>query len=120
MRSLDEVLAETPILSSCGWGVGKGMSWERPRDDVVQAVAESIEGMAKTKTATRWKYNSYVLKHIAEQKIGRYVTNGEFIAAALMQGFRVKPYPGSINVGINMAVRDVRRYNREAGNVYNL
>ena len=33
--------------------------------------------------------SSYGLKHVAEREIG-YITNGELIAAALMEGFNVQ------------------------------
>lgn len=36
------------------------------------------------------KHSSYRLKHIVEQEIGKYVSNGELIAAMIISGFRFK------------------------------
>jgi hypothetical protein len=37
---------------------------------------------------------SYGMKHLVERAIGKYVTNGEFIAAALISGYSFKPGRG--------------------------
>ena len=37
-------------------------------------------------------YNSYHLKHVVEKWSNRYISNGDYIAAALCMGLRVKPY----------------------------
>lgn len=114
MRTLDEILTEYPKLTMCGWGTGESGDTTRPREEVVVAVAKTLDGM--TKAARFSQHGSYLMKHIAEAAIGRYVSNGEFIAAALMQGFRIKTYPGSINVDLNFTNADVKRYNQKAGN----
>lgn len=55
--------------------------------------------------------NSYGWKHAAESQkggIGEYVTNGEFIAAAIRCGYRTELcMPGSLNVYFNMRARRV-------------
>nr|ALS91550.1 putative vacuolating cytotoxin [uncultured bacterium] len=50
----------------------------------------------RTKGINR-KRNSYGLKHVAEGDIG-YITNGQFIAAAIHSGFEYE----QVNTGANM------------------
>ncbi|KAA9163213.1 hypothetical protein FPZ12_009410 [Amycolatopsis acidicola] len=49
---------------------------------------------------------SYGVKHAVEQALGRYVSNGELIVAAIMAGYRIGR-PHGPNVGIGMSKRDL-------------
>jgi hypothetical protein len=66
--------------------------------------------------------NSYQLKHISEMLTG-YVSNGQFIAAACLKGFRFKPCKGYLNVKFDMESKDLsrlefyRNYERQAHEV---
>ncbi|WP_197519574.1 hypothetical protein [Pseudonocardia sp. HH130630-07] len=60
-----------------------------------------LTNLAPIKTPTQ---SSYALKHVVEQAIGRYVSNGQLIAAALMAG-----YPTSRPAGPNVLVAVSRR-----------
>lgn len=51
---------------------------------------------------------SYGIKHMVERVIGKYVTNGEFIAAALIAGYQFKHTAGP-NMLFGMSARDVKR-----------
>jgi hypothetical protein len=42
---------------------------------------------------------------VAENALGRYVSNGEFIAAAIMEGFTLYENPGCPNPGFNVSER---------------
>lgn len=57
--------------------------------------------------------SSYTLKHLVEKDIG-YVSNGEFIAAALMVGYP-HSYEGGRNVLFGVSARDVRRVSESHG-----
>jgi len=57
------------------------------------------------KTKTIRPVSSYGLKHVMENQTTTYVTNGEFIAAAVHLGYRVKRHHMSINVSFNMRVK---------------
>lgn len=55
---------------------------------------------------------SYGMKHVVEKAIGRYVSNGEFIAAALIAGY---PYRHDApNTLFGMSARDIRRLEQAA------
>ncbi|WP_280454816.1 hypothetical protein [Nocardia brasiliensis] len=51
---------------------------------------------------------SYGMKHVAENALGTYVSNGELIAAALMACYPHRYYDGP-NLAFGMSARDVRR-----------
>ena len=51
------------------------------------------------------RHDSYCLKHVAEKEAG-YITNGQFIAAALLSGFFMKP---SYNPRFNMKYSSVKQ-----------
>jgi hypothetical protein len=51
---------------------------------------------------------SYGMKHVVEKTIGRYVSNGEFIAAALIAGYPNRHIDGP-NADVGMSARDIGR-----------
>ena len=54
--------------------------------------------------------SSYSLKHIAERAAGNYISNGAFIAAALLEGWTVKRIPGSNpNAWLNISEKGLKR-----------
>jgi hypothetical protein len=64
------------------------------------------------------KLSSYGLKHAAERwgechGMEPYVSNGEFIVAAVYLGFKIKLYRGSLNVKVAVSVEDVQRLDPE-------
>ncbi|MCG2462045.1 hypothetical protein K8352_14895 [Flavobacteriaceae bacterium F89] len=54
-------------------------------------------------------HSSYGLKHIVERGIGKYVSNGELIAAMILSGYRYKAI--DINCVFNVKVRRAKRFN---------
>jgi len=59
-----------------------------------QSVLEIREWLAKSGTEktvrpSSWA-NSYHLKHVVEDQMGRYISNGELIAAAILEGWQYK------------------------------
>uniref|UniRef100_UPI003F499960 hypothetical protein n=1 Tax=Amycolatopsis sp. CA-096443 TaxID=3239919 RepID=UPI003F499960 len=58
-------------------------------------------------------HGSYGLKHIAEEVLGDYVSNGELIAAAIMAGYPMGK-PHGPNVDFAMSKRDVDRQRARA------
>lgn len=73
--------------------------------DVLEIAAWLRENVAPIKTPT---VTSYGMKHVVERAIGKYVTNGEFIAAALIAGYAFK-YTAGPNPLFGMSARDVKR-----------
>jgi len=59
----------------------------------------------KTKTI-RPSWNSYGLKHVVERWKGTYVSNGAFVAAALLEGYDIAPNGyASLNAYFNLSLR---------------
>jgi hypothetical protein len=77
-------------------------------DSVQQAIAW-IGPIKRTKTAGDTCASSYGLKHVMERQSGVYVTNGAFIAAALMLGVPVGLRPCQRGITPNPAVGLARR-----------
>jgi hypothetical protein len=75
---------------------------DEPEIEQVNAAAQFIEAHCAHTVRTR-NHSSYGWKHIAERFIGHYITNGAFIAAAALLGYKLKPSrPGSPNVDLAM------------------
>jgi len=119
--SLAEVMERHPQLNSFGIGVygprsktpeqrqaelAAGRTALAGREATVLEIAAWLrENVAPIKTPT---VGSYGMKHVVKRAIGKYVTNGEFIAAALIAGYAVK-YTGGPNAVFGMSARDVKR-----------
>ena len=79
-----EVVAKEHQLGDVGFGSDRALSLSRV-NEVAQWIADSMV-MVKTINRSAW---SYTLKHVCEMDI-QYVSNGEFIAAASLLGYRYK------------------------------
>jgi hypothetical protein len=77
---------------------------------VLEVAAWLVQNVTAIQTPT---IGSYRMKHVVENAIGKYVTNGELIAAALLAGYAFK-YDDGPNVLFGMSKRDVDRIS-EAG-----
>ena len=75
-----------------------------------ERVAATVEWLRQNvepiKTINR-KHTSYGIKHIAEKDIG-YITNGVFIAAAVIAGYPYEIVPGSPNVPFGMSEKSLK------------
>ncbi len=76
----------------------------------MEIVAWLHDNITPIKTPT---FSSYGLKHVLERSLGGwYVTNGEFIAAALIAGY---PYKHDApNPLFGMSARDIKRLEQAA------
>jgi hypothetical protein len=118
--TLAEVMEQHPLLCSFGIDVfaprrktpeqrRAALVTEREnlagREAVVRETAAWLrEHITPIKTPT---VSSYGMKHVMQQATGTYVTNGEFIAAALIAGYPFKY--AQPNVLFGMSARDVKR-----------
>jgi hypothetical protein len=116
---LNRVLDDHPWLSTFGMGLSRtlGATVEEQKtkfDRYRQELRDALPGVARVyywliaeigmiSTPTR---GSYGLKHVAENAIGHYVTNGEFIAAALIAGYPMREQRGP-NALFGVRKRDV-------------
>lgn len=118
-QQLAWVMDREPDLTRFGFGVfyrPRRTSQERQNEldagradlrahaDLVQQLSGWLhEHVAPRKTINR-SFDSYNLKHIAEQDLGKYVTNGEIIAAAILAGYPYLRLPhGSPNASFGMS-----------------
>jgi hypothetical protein len=120
-NDLDRVLCDQPSLSTFGMGLSRTLGvtvaeqqvqFNRYRTelrDALPSVAcvyywlKTDIGMIRTPS-----WGSYGLKHVAENAIGQYVTNGELIAAALIAGYPMRAQRGP-NPLFGVRKRDVDR-----------
>jgi len=105
-KALRDVLANTPFLSRRGI---EPASFD-PDADLSQCVAEFSRAvdflcLAPKRRAVNRDFDSYGLKHGAEDWAGGYVSNGALIAGALYLGLIVEPIDGSLNARINIGAR---------------
>ena len=129
-RSLAVVMTEEPLLNDFGIGLYDGHR-RKPReerqcmfdkdrqslraslDDVAWVVDWLAANIAPIKTGNR-RRSSYGLKHIAEKQSPRgYITNGAFIAAAMIAGYPYAIPPGSPNVHFGMSERSIKAAGRQ-------
>jgi hypothetical protein len=76
-------LYESPITSE---KLRQGREQLLESSAICTKVCEWLASIKRSKTINRER-NSYGLKHMAEQEIGEYVSNGVLIAAAIHSGF---------------------------------
>jgi hypothetical protein len=113
-HEMQRIMEELPDL----WTGGLGGSSRLTPSEVAQ-LRESLltaEHLWQFDTARRWlrrfpkaaafppwPRSSYGLKHVMEREAGGSCTNGNFIAAAVAEGFRVAQLDGGPNVRINIS-----------------
>lgn len=56
------------------------------------------------------RITSYGMKHVVEEETGKYVSNGDFICAAIMCGYKIKAVKSQpLNVFLNMKYPVIKR-----------
>ncbi len=119
--SLTEVMDQHPQLTAFGIGIfdspgktpderraafSEGRRELRANEVGVVEIATWLnENITPIKTPT---VGSYHVKHVAERAMGKYVTNGELIAAALVAGYTIR-YAKGPNPLLGMSERDLKR-----------
>ena len=78
----------------------------KPEDQIILAELTDIEDYIQTyfpppRVRFNQRQSSYGLKHKAERKLGRYVSNGELIAVMILCGYSYKIVDG-LNCIFNM------------------
>jgi len=122
-RRLAAVMFEEPTLNLNGIGPGpypgtpqerreRSEAWRRElraRSAHVHQIRAWLEdNIEPRKTINSWA-GSYGLKHIAENALGAYVSNGELIAAAIIAGFPYRLEGGrSPNVYFGMRAASIK------------
>lgn len=67
----------------------------------IEKIRGFIRENIKKKVTINTKNSSYGLKHIAERLMGEYVSNGNFIAAMILEGYKYKQHTRSLNCFFN-------------------
>ncbi len=117
-----EVMQQHPQLNSFGIGVfhARRKTAEQRQTDLAAGREELAGGVAMVMETAAWlrenitpiktpTASSYSVKYVMERATGSYVTNGEFIAAALLAGYTFKY--AQPNVLFGMSDRDLKRMN---------
>ena len=116
-QRLPAILSQHPLLTHFGFGEFNRpfAATEKGRNDLLAAIAEIDRARAWLRTqqprlTLNARRSSYGLKHIAERAAGNYISNGAFIAAALLEGWTVKRIPGSNpNAWLNISEKGLER-----------
>jgi hypothetical protein len=97
MKTLKEINIEYPTLNTNGWGyVCEYTNKYITSDDITKrpkefnAICNFLDKNIKHIKSINYNSTSYGYKHILEDNINHYVTNGLFIAAALACGYKMK------------------------------
>jgi hypothetical protein len=133
VSSWDFVFKNIPTLTHYGIGIDHGMRrlLRRTNADIRERLKAEYDVIADEQASlrqtdpehmgriTRWcgmwgkrktinrNHNSYSLKHDCEKAIGRYVSNGQLIAAMVFAGFKHEPLAGYSGVAVCFNVRFV-------------
>jgi hypothetical protein len=103
-------LKERPQLSQAGWGgnTNHQYSFRENNAEAIREIRESMEWIQRFGGFTRrinYSYSSYVLKHLVEQSTpNEYISNGAFIAAALLLGYKYVITSNGVNCCFNMRI----------------
>jgi hypothetical protein len=91
-QRLRELMSEWPDLTAFGLATGfPGFESERAAlVGALDQVAACMALLADAPRTRRPRVGSYGLKHAMERALGRYVSNGSVIAAALLAGIPIK------------------------------
>ncbi|GAA2963197.1 hypothetical protein [Streptomyces enissocaesilis] len=122
ITALAEVMQQHPQLNSYGIGVFDPLrkTAAQRRAELAAGREELAGGVERVLVTVAWlrehitpiktpTISSYAAKHVMERTTERYVSNGEFIAAALVAGYTFKY--AQPNVLFGMSVRDLKRMN---------
>ncbi|WP_324956729.1 hypothetical protein [Oligoflexus sp.] len=109
------VMKKEPLLNNFGIGVAGVAHWDDYWATLVKRRADLRASHSRIEETARWlgvfikpiktintRSSSYGLKHRVEREIG-YITNGVFIAAAMIAGYPYRTHDGSPNVYFGMS-----------------
>lgn len=115
---IEKLLQQHPLLHDGGFGHQRSYKVDL---DEWRAVLVTPASIAEIVSLCQWiddnllpqkhinnRHTSYGLKHIAEREIG-YVSNGQFIVAALLCGFRLMRPPVWYNPSFNFSESSIKR-----------
>ena len=99
-----------PGINLTGFITHKNTDTRSCDEEAIKKCREFIREYCTTRKTLNRKFSSYFLKHVCEKVIGDYVSNGDFIQAAILEGYRVEPiedtFSGNINIRVKREVID--------------
>lgn len=114
-ETLDEVLKAFPSLGRFGFNYHDGRVAPAPAELVmneksdgeeIEACRQWIRDHLRPRVTINIRSSSYGLKHRVEaNRPGYYVSTGHFIAAMLLEGYKMKAIPNSPNAHFNFLFR---------------
>jgi hypothetical protein len=100
--SIQDVMKEFPDLTYFGFGIFNGFREQKSLDEIAKERKELESATKQIEAARSWiKSNcaerktanknlwSYSLKHIIEDAVNLYISNGSCIAAFILEGYKV-------------------------------
>ncbi len=124
--ALEKLMEEYPWITDAGHSVyhargaspqDKALKFQQQRAillakaEQVRSVSEWLNSnVAKIKTINT-NFTSYGFKHVIAEYVG-YMTNGVFIAAAIMAGFKHRTRSGSLSVYFSMSMDSYKRLSK--------
>lgn len=101
-------MRELPRLGLYGFINGKSTEKEEVFDTakIEKIKCFIVENIGRIKTINR-EISSYGIKHIIEDSVGEYVSNGECIKAFIELGFNVAEQQGGLNAYFNVSSADL-------------
>lgn len=113
------ILDAHPLLHDGGYGTPKGYKADLAEwrahltapDSLaeIETLADWIDRNLLRAKSINYRHTSYGLKHIAERQIG-YVSNGQFIVAALLLGYKTDL--AAYNLSFNFTEASIRQADR--------
>lgn len=120
-RRLSAVMTENAMLTDFGIGVSERQDFDEQRARLrasvgdVAWVAWWLDNFIDHRKTINQTRTSYGLKHLAEKfHPDGYITNGVFIAAGLIVGFKHKRIEGTPNVAFAMSERSIQAARQRA------
>lgn len=129
-RRLAALMDSEPYLNVNGFGPGAyTRNLQERREQFRQWRTELRSSSERVEMLCRWlvdnfesrktineRAGSYTLKHLAEKDLGKYVANGQLIAAALIVGYPCRKGSGtSPNADFGMSARSITAIRRRLG-----
>ncbi|WP_410582700.1 hypothetical protein [Amycolatopsis sp. lyj-108] len=124
--AFEKVLEEQPRLTYFGFGIfqQRGQTLQERQQEFAQRRTRLAAALPNVVKVYLWlrrnvqpiktpAQGSYGLKHLAENVLGDYVSNGELIAAAIMAGYPMST-PHGPNANFAMSKRDIDRQRARA------
>jgi hypothetical protein len=102
------VLARNPNLTRIGFENPCACGFTERRAEMLHPVTldefdRSVGWLAFVPKAKRCAADSYFAKHVCENWVGVYISNGALIAAAVHSGFTVERSTESVNADLNLS-----------------